>query len=85
MGDLVKIIRENNNVDAVIQTLNESKNNIKDIFCAIRFNDGGLMLLDANVPFETLCTISKKLDLIIDYRQQEDDEIDEDEELEDGE
>ncbi len=74
MGDLIKIHRENNNVDALIRTLSESKGSIKDVFCAIRFNDGSLLIIEEDTPFETLCTISKKLDLIIDLRQLEDEE-----------
>lgn len=82
MGDLIKIERNNSTVDAVIKVLNDNNLNIKDIFCALRLNNGQLLVFDADVPFETLCTISKKLDLIIDFRQQEEDEELEEDEVE---
>lgn len=83
MAKIFKPIVENNNIEALIQALTEQKENIKDAFCAVRFKDGTLWISEQDVPFETLCTISKKLDLIIDYRQQDlEIEIEEDEEVE---
>ena len=66
MSETYQILREDPTVDAFIEFFTKSKLNIKDIFCAIRFRDGTLEIIDNQVPFETLCTISKRLDLIID-------------------
>lgn len=84
MAQTYKIIRENNNVQTILTTLNDQEENIKDLFCAIRFANGDLMIFDGNTPFETLCTISKKLDLLIDCMQQESlEDYEEDTETED--
>ncbi len=80
MGHTFKIVRDNNNVEALVKAFTESKEHIKDVFCGIRFNDGNLLIIDQGIPFETLCVISKKLDLLIDYRQQDEEpEYEEDE------
>lgn len=82
MSETFKIVRENNIVDELSALFLESKDNIKDVFCAIRFRDGKLYIVEEDVPFETLCVISKKLDLLIDYRQQEEEfEFEDDDDL----
>lgn len=75
MAKTFKIVNDNTNISELIEALTSEKENIKDVFCAIRFTNGDLLLLDSGVPFETLCTISKKLDYLIHVLQEPEEEL----------
>ena len=65
MGQIFKIVRESPQIEELLKTLTESKEDIKDIVCILRMRNGDMNVLDNGVPFETLCSGSKMLDFRI--------------------
>ncbi len=67
-----KILRDTKKLDELILKLSENKDNIKDLVIGVRYIDGNIDLWHDSVAIETLCTISKLLDLEIDGLLQDD-------------
>jgi len=65
VSETFKILRDSETVENFIKYLNDNKNDIKDIVCFIRNREGKLQSYLEDVPFETLCVISKLIDFEI--------------------
>lgn len=84
MAIVYKIQKNNAEIKEVIKWLQDNVHEIKDFMFGVRFTNGNITLDCEEVPLETLCTLSKMLDLRIDEVIQGPDE-DEDDELEEDE
>lgn len=66
MGIIYKIQRDNKKLEDLIKWLEANKSEVKDFLFGVRFCNGNMELHCDEVPLETMCTISKMLDVRID-------------------